>query len=88
MNVFELQTSSINGLVNIPLHNVTRGVFHNTQGGSQWPFHLQIPPGALNMTTNSREPGLPLDLLPKFCCDTSDTACNDILRFTIREKHF
>lgn len=33
---------------------MTRGIFHNTRGGSWWPIHLQIPPGALNMTTNCR----------------------------------
>lgn len=42
---------------------MTRGIFHNTWGGSQWPFHLQIPPGALNMTTNCGEPGLTLDFV-------------------------
>lgn len=49
-----------------PLHNVTWGVFHHTWGGYQWPLHLRIPPGFLNMTTNSRVPGFTLDLLPKF----------------------
>lgn len=49
-----LLLTSINSLTKGPLHNVTRGIFHNTWGGSHWPFHLQIPPGALNMTTNSR----------------------------------
>ena len=54
---------------------MTRGIFHNTWGGSKWPFHLEIPPGALNMTTNSRKPSLTLDLLPKFYLDTADTCC-------------
>ena len=64
--------TSINSLTQVLLHNVTRGIFLNTWGGSQWPLHLQIPPGALNMTTNCREPGLTLDLLHKFCWDTAD----------------
>lgn len=82
-NSFSIFTST-NSLTKVPLHNVTRGIFHNTWGGSQRPFHLQIPPGALNMTTNSREPGLTLDLLPKFCSDTADTGCDDIhLYFTL-----
>lgn len=63
--------TSINSLTKVSLHNVTRGILHNTWGGSHWPFHLQIPPGALNMTTNSGEPGFTLDLLPKFYLDTS-----------------
>lgn len=83
---------SINSHSKVPLHNVTRGIFHNTRGGSQRPFHLKIPPGALNMTTNSREPGLTLDLLPKFCSDTADTGCSDIhLYFPyvfIKQPHF
>lgn len=91
MNVFESHykfffyiPTSINSLTKVsPLHNVTRGIFHNTWGGSQWPFHLEIPPGALNMTTNSGEPGLTLDLLPKFCSDTADTGWHLDLDFYI-----
>lgn len=72
---------SINNFTKNPaLHNGTRRIFHNTWGGSKWPFH---PKNTSRGSKHDNKLRGTLDLLLEFFLDTSYRGLHDTLYHTM-----